>query len=863
MSKFFTKIIGATLAFAMMIGGAVGINANKQAKELNADTGSYTLTFDANTKNDGTGSHLGSDHSTALTTANVLSYATYSFKSGSTYYWLVAGSQYVTNVSSTENCYPGASQTIKVGKAAGDGTINFTIGEAGLSITSLVITARGADNTVKLTVDEATEATRTQDLTDSFDEYTFTYGSDVRTISLTGGAGKTSKNKVAYLSQIVINYSISQGSNYIVSFNSNGGTTVDSQSVSNSGSATADVPTAPTKRGYSFAGWYNEALTEAYDFDTPVTGDITLYAKWDKASAAAEYSPTMANGDYRILGEVTAITGSTDFFVQSGDNVVRVNSAPGTIVAGNSVDLFGTFSNSSGKISNLAYCESTSNDTNISQTPITDLDDVVVANKFKYFTFTAIQLGSVFSSNSATVKDRELSVYYASSTYVNGGAFTANSFAANDYVTIKGVITEYNSNLQLQITFIEKLTQYTVTFVTNGGTSIPSQNVLAGETVSQPTDPTKASDEQYNYTFAGWYTDEEFEHAYDFDSVVNESFPLYAKWNATELSAKQVVENIDTAAALSYDYIKDEDTTTDTLVKSLFGISGSGYKTWSGKQDESDAVYAGNCVGNVDYIQLKSNDSVAGIVTTASGGFARKITIAWNNSTTDGRVLDVYGKNTAYTAATNLYNDSLKGTKLGSITCGTSTELTITGDYAYIGLRSNSGAMYIDSISIDWGNVSYTYSNVAITFGGFVSTSLWERLNSESTIEGYGFLFSTDEFLDTDELKDFVEMADGTTVINAYKPLSQKAHPDQFYASEHDELESDTYIWSLTKRVSPTVAKLRYSYAAVAYIKTTTDGYVFFRETRASAKSLAQDMINTSAYDATSFNGSLNDLATL
>lgn len=38
-SNFITKIIGATLAFAMMIGGAVGINVAKQAKEVNADTG--------------------------------------------------------------------------------------------------------------------------------------------------------------------------------------------------------------------------------------------------------------------------------------------------------------------------------------------------------------------------------------------------------------------------------------------------------------------------------------------------------------------------------------------------------------------------------------------------------------------------------------------------------------------------------------------------------------------------------------------------------------------------------------------------------------------------------------------------------
>ena len=38
-NNFITKIIGATLAFAIMIGGAVGINTAKQAKEVNADPG--------------------------------------------------------------------------------------------------------------------------------------------------------------------------------------------------------------------------------------------------------------------------------------------------------------------------------------------------------------------------------------------------------------------------------------------------------------------------------------------------------------------------------------------------------------------------------------------------------------------------------------------------------------------------------------------------------------------------------------------------------------------------------------------------------------------------------------------------------
>ena len=144
------------------------------------------------------------------------------------------------------------------------------------------------------------------------------------------------------------------------------------------------------------------------------------------------------------------------------------------------------------------------------------------------------------------------------------------------------------------------------------------------------------------------------------------------------------------------DYVIDE------LTHSWAGITGTNYSDWSGKKATSSAVYAGNSAGGNDAIQLRSNNSNSGIVTTKSGGKAKKIVVEWNSATTSGRTLDVYGKNSAYSAATDLYSASTQGTKLGSIVYGTSTELVIDGDYEYIGLRSNSGAMYLTSISISW-----------------------------------------------------------------------------------------------------------------------------------------------------------------
>lgn len=64
-----------------------------------------------------------------------------------------------------------------------------------------------------------------------------------------------------------------------VTFDSQGGSAVRPQKVTYGGPATE--PAAPTRAGYTFTGWYTDpAATTSYDFATPVTGRLTLYAGW-------------------------------------------------------------------------------------------------------------------------------------------------------------------------------------------------------------------------------------------------------------------------------------------------------------------------------------------------------------------------------------------------------------------------------------------------------------------------------------------------------------------------------------------------------------------------------------------------------
>ena len=65
---------------------------------------------------------------------------------------------------------------------------------------------------------------------------------------------------------------------YTVSFDSDGGTEVTSQTVESG--KTATKPANPTKDGYTFTAWHKGEAE--YDFSTPVTSNIILKANWSK-----------------------------------------------------------------------------------------------------------------------------------------------------------------------------------------------------------------------------------------------------------------------------------------------------------------------------------------------------------------------------------------------------------------------------------------------------------------------------------------------------------------------------------------------------------------------------------------------------
>lgn len=80
---------------------------------------------------------------------------------------------------------------------------------------------------------------------------------------------------------------------YTVSFDSNGGSSVASQTIVKGNKVTK--PADPTRSGYTFAGWTLNG--NSYDFNTPVNGDITLKANWKEVVVAKTYTATIETVD--------------------------------------------------------------------------------------------------------------------------------------------------------------------------------------------------------------------------------------------------------------------------------------------------------------------------------------------------------------------------------------------------------------------------------------------------------------------------------------------------------------------------------------------------------------------------------------
>ena len=115
---------------------------------------------------------------------------------------------------------------------------------------------------------------------------------------------KTAKATYYLQCRIIITKAKHTLQKYVVTFNSNGGSDVSSQTVMENSKAIK--PARPSRSGYVFDGWYTDINGGTlFDFNTRIKGNITLYAHWNKIyNETAEQLRKSIIGSWGALGSI-------------------------------------------------------------------------------------------------------------------------------------------------------------------------------------------------------------------------------------------------------------------------------------------------------------------------------------------------------------------------------------------------------------------------------------------------------------------------------------------------------------------------------------------------------------------------------
>lgn len=123
---------------------------------------------------------------------------------------------------------------------------------------------------------------------------------------------------------------------YTVQFVSDHGSFAD-QTIEHGETIKTDKLTIPEVDGYTFGGWYaDEDRTIEFDFNTPITGDTKVYAKWEKNAPVLPdtYALNVSGAFVYVDGvDVTASAGDTSLQLEK-DASVRLVADPDRMPSG-------------------------------------------------------------------------------------------------------------------------------------------------------------------------------------------------------------------------------------------------------------------------------------------------------------------------------------------------------------------------------------------------------------------------------------------------------------------------------------------------------------------------------------------------
>ena len=340
-------------------------------------------------------------------------------------------------------------------------------------------------------------------------EFTVPMGTKNVTIGhIPNGWNLTKNNGLSYTltsndGEVSVSYKFHAKNGHTVVFDTDGGTTVESQTVEDGGTITPPDD-YPSKTGYRFKGWYKDGVP--YDFTQPVYDDAVITAKWT-VNTYEVYFDAGASDDWYPMQTIAY-----------GDKVVKPvdPTLDGYDFAGWLLD---------GKVYSF-------------DTPVT-ADMTLTASwktaqvKTHTVTFTGAGddfIQTVADGSSATVPTVPSKKGYTFDGWYSGDSLYDFTTPVTDDLTVEAHWTKNT---------------YTVSFDSNGGSDVDSQQVEYKDTVSQPDNPTLDG-----YTFQGWTLDGD---PYDFNTPVTSSITLKALWSKNTPVAKKHTVTFDSSEGSKVD----------------------------------------------------------------------------------------------------------------------------------------------------------------------------------------------------------------------------------------------------------------------------------------------------------------------
>jgi len=275
-----------------------------------------------------------------------------------------------------------------------------------------------------------------------------------------------------------------------ISFNSGEGTYIAPKKVAYGGLLVR--PIDPVMAKHTFLNWYrDQLLSEEFDFDTEISENMTLYAKWTQSVATATFNSRLG----------TAVPTQN---ITVGKEVNMPNPAP--IRSGFVFEY---------------WCSDAAAENRFLFTTLITKDITLYARWRTVYAVSFISnSGSAVPVQQIEVSDKVIAPMIPTRENYLFVCWCKEAALNNEY--------DFNSPVNSNLALYAKWTQVsnTITFNSNGGSAVPAQTVMIGRFVTKPANPTKTG-----YTFIRWCSDAALTNEYIFETTqANTPLTIYAAW---------------------------------------------------------------------------------------------------------------------------------------------------------------------------------------------------------------------------------------------------------------------------------------------------------------------------------------------